>query len=175
MYCVKIDHYQKCADRGEWPPGARDFQMVGASKCQRVFPYRDAPCNDAALWAPPTHVESDRCLVKKVLNHAYRRAPCNNPFLPAYIHAHPENVTVEVVNTTTVIINPPQPTVGQLLALRLASKVYTVADFFYMIDAFLMVVNWVRYNQRRSDQHDKHGSKSPTLTALHNVTDVVER
>ena len=90
-----------------------------------------------------------RCLVKRVLAHDYRHAPCNNPYLEEYIRTHPENVTVEIVNSTIVVIDPSHPTVGQLRALKFASKFYAFADLLYLVDAWLIMWGWVRYDRER--------------------------
>ena len=99
-----------------------------------------------------------RCLVKRVLAHDYRHAPCNNPYLDDYIRTHPENVTVEIVNSTIVVIDPPHPTVGQLRALKFASKFYAFADLLYLVDAWLIMWGWVRYDrERQSGRGDVKG------------------
>ena len=87
-------------------------------------------------------------------NDPYLHAPCNNPYLPEYIRTHDKNVTVEVVNSTTVLIVPPVPTFGQLLALRVASKGYVFADVLYLIDAALILWNWAEFDRQRRAQWD---------------------
>jgi hypothetical protein len=103
----------------------------------------------------------ERCSVRRILHpdsgtgtDAYTHAPCNNPFLPDYIRTHDKNITVEVVNSTTVVIAPPVPTFGQLLALRVASKGYVFADALYLIDAALILWNWAEFDRRRRAEWD---------------------
>jgi hypothetical protein len=155
--CASPDIARHCSSRNEWPDGARDKKQVplpdgSTQTCNRVYPYTDLPCNNTALWDHAVHVEGRHCVVSKVLANEYREAPCNNPFLPDFIQKHPTNVTIDVVNTTIVEIVPPRPTVGQLLALKLASRYYIYADFLYCVDAMLIVWGWMRFDQWRREQ-----------------------
>jgi hypothetical protein len=156
--CALATSVDEC-ERTRWPSGVRNSTLAadGITLCHRTFPYQVAPCNNFSLW-PPHDVPAASCSVAKVVAGEYRKPPCDNVYLPDFITTHEKNVTIDLVNSTTIEIAPARPTFGTLLALRLASKGYLAGDVFYAVGAVFGFASWRAFARERDEEYRKSRS-----------------